>query len=157
MGLKLEEVEEFVALPEDSVITAKIEKVELETVNGRDGATWEKVAFKFKILSVDLVGDGGDPADYAMLPGSPIFGGVSARFTTHPDNKLRQWVEAILGMQLTPGFDLDLDSLVGRKVRCVTTQYTKKDATVASQKVASLLPLGTDIPRSDDDDLAPPF
>lgn len=129
---------DFLTLPEETVIQVAVETVEEREVPGRDGNPgWTKLSFRFKVLELPTALE----AEYGVLIGTPIFGSVSARFTSHPDNKLRQWSEALLNIgELDPGFELDTDMLIGRKARAVTNTYKKKDGTLNHQ-VKGLLPL----------------
>lgn len=143
MKLTMEEAEEFVVLPAGSLITVRIDEIEQRTATTRNGKEFEKLNFKFTVVNIIALGDGGsgDPDDYAECVGNPIYGSVSARFTTSTENKLRQWVSAILGgVELEAGFELDTDLLIGQRVRALTAQYTKKGYSSPSQMVEALVP-----------------
>lgn len=114
----MEEYEEFPVLPQDSIITVKVDDISIKEMQGQRGP-WQKAEFKFKILGVPS-------AEYDGLVGQTIWGSVPFRFTESPDNKLRQWVEAIFGMELSAGFELDTDLLIGRECRAVIANYDKK-------------------------------
>lgn len=123
--IKMEEQEEFLTLPGDSIINVKVEKAEVREVPGRKG-NWEKLELTFKVLGVQVIGDGSPVEQYASVIGSRIWGGCGFRLTDHPDNKLRQWVEALLGMEIAVGFELDTDYLVGREARAITGLFEKR-------------------------------
>ena len=128
-------------IPTDSILICKVDgPPKIEDVTGERG-TWQKVNFRFKILGFQVLGDGSHPSTWEEMVGKNIFGSVSAYLSDGADNKLRQWVQAILAMDIGLGFELDLDYLEGRQVRVVTSQYTKKDKTVRHQ-AGSLLPIG---------------
>lgn len=133
----LEEAPEFAVLPVDAVIGVQCTEIKEVLVPGKDGKEgWMKLEFTFQIDSVpSQLGE-----EAVALEGSKIWGGVAARFTTHPDNKLRQWTEALLGMPLQEGFELDPDMLINRKARAVIGQYTKSSGS-AQHQVKGLLPL----------------
>lgn len=134
---KMEEAQTFGVLPVDTIIQVEVEELTEKFVEGKDGKDgWSKIEFKFLIRDVpSSLQD-----EFGSLIGTRIWGSVSARFTDHPDNKLRQWSEALLGISVSdPGFELDTDILVGRKARAVVSQYDKRDGTKAHQ-VAQLLP-----------------
>lgn len=137
---KMEEAQTFGVLPVDAILQVEVEEITekfVEGKNGKDG--WNKIEFKFLILDVPSALQD----EFGSLIGTRIWGSVSARFTDHPDNKLRQWAEALLGVSVNePGFELDTDILVNRKARAVVSQYTKRDGTAAHQ-VAALLPAGS--------------
>lgn len=159
MKLTLEEAVEieFLTLPDEAIVQVIVENIELREVPGRDGKEgWQKLSFKFKMLELPTKLE----EEYASLIGSPIWGSVGARFTSHPDNKLRAWAEALLDIgDLEPGFDLETEMLIGRKARAVIGTYAKKDGTRQHQ-VIGLRPLHSapaaiGAPVADDD--APPF
>jgi hypothetical protein len=141
----LEESEVFLELPADSVAFVKVEDVAIKEVDGSKGP-WTKIEFKFKILDVILVGDGSPREKYASVAGSHIWGSTAFRLTDNPENKLRQWAEALLNMELAPGFELDTDFLIGRQCRAVTSTYQKRTINPRTglpntgQQVAYLLP-----------------
>lgn len=122
----VQEQKDLTILPPDSILYLKVDEISTREVDGRSGK-WEKLEFKFKILGIQAVGaGGGSPDDYSEVIASPIWGSVPARLTESPENRLRQWAEAILGVQMGVGFELDTDLLVGRECRGLTTQYDKR-------------------------------
>lgn len=128
MKLTLEDAQtdfDFLTLPDETIVQLVVEEIELRDVPGKDGkAGWQKFSFKFKILGLPTAIED----EYASLIGTPIWGSVGAKFTIHPDNKLRQWSEALLDIgELDAGFELDTDMLIGRKARGVTGTYPKRD------------------------------
>jgi hypothetical protein len=142
---KLEETEatdDWAILPEDTIVEVEVEDITEREVPGKDGREgWTKLEFRFRINAIptDL------EADYGSLVGSKIWGSVGARFTEHPDNKLRPWAQALLNMgELTVGFELDTDMLIGRKARGITSQYKKRDGSFNHQ-IGGLLPLTSNI------------
>jgi hypothetical protein len=139
--ITMTEAPEFVTFPTNSILYLRVEEIALKEVQGKKG-TWEKLEFKFKILGVQAVGDDTlSVEDCEPAIGSFIWGGVSANLTDNPENKLRQWTEAILNMELSVGFELDTDLLVGRDVRGITGVYTKKTGFTGHQ-IDALLPKG---------------
>lgn len=123
--LVVEEQKDFALLPVDSILLLKVDEMKEIELQGTHGP-WTKLEIKFKILGIQAVGDGGDPGIYEDMIAGPIWGSVPMRLTDSPDNKLRQWAEAILGVQLGVGFELDTDLFAGRTVRGITSQYKKK-------------------------------
>lgn len=143
----LEEGKEFALLPVDSIVNLKIAEVVIRDVDGARGK-WEKLEITFEILSVQATGDGSPVGAYDAAIGSKIWGSVPFKLTDSAENKLRMWTEAILGMELGLGFELDTDYFVGRTVRGLTTQYEKraKDSQgnpFKSHQIGSLLPAAT--------------
>lgn len=153
----------YPVLPADSVIVVEVQSIQDKPVkNNSTGETWTKLEFTFQIDNVPAhLGE-----ELKSLEGSRVWGSTSMKFSLHPDNKLRQWVEALLGLELDEGFELDTDNLVGRRARAVIGNYTKKDGT-PGHGVESLLPIAGAAPApansgisallSGSDDDAPPF
>jgi hypothetical protein len=141
---KLEEATTFETLPVDTIIQVEVEDIEERFVEGKNGKEgWNKLEFKFLITGLPSALQD----QYGSLIGSRIWGSVSARFTVHADNKLRQWCEALLGMSVDePGFELDTDILKTRKARAIISQYTKRDGTAAHQVAGLLSASGSDSP-----------
>lgn len=123
--ITLEEQPEFLTFPKDSLLDLKVEECNVVTVQGQRG-DWQKVEFKFKILNVIAIGDGSPVTQYQDMVGQTIWGSVPFRLTDNPENKLRLWAEALFGMPLGLGFELDTDNFISRKVKGVTGTYTKK-------------------------------
>lgn len=138
--LTLEESKDLDCLPEDSMIIIEVVEIAERHVPGRDGKDgWDKLEFKCVIKDVapNL------REDYSELIGTNIWGSTGMRFTTHPDNKLRQWSEALLDMgELDQGFELDTDILIGRKAKAVTGTYTKRGSTSKRHEINGMLPFG---------------
>lgn len=139
--LTLEEVKDYEVLPDETLILVEVEKIEVRHVPGKNGGDgWDKLEFKCIIrdLPTALLTEEG----YQNLIGSPIWGSVAMKFTMHPDNKLRQWAEALMNMgELDAGFELDTDLLEGRQAKAVTGHYERKDGTKRHQ-IDGLLPPG---------------
>lgn len=125
--------EDFTVLPKDTVITVRVDSSKVDTIPGKDGKDpWDKIDFRFTIVSVAN-------EQYKDAEGQTIFGGVGFRLTDHPDNKLRQWVEALLGIEVQEGFELDTDMLNGRTARAIVDNYNKRTGAVG-HKVGALIP-----------------
>ena len=139
--ITLEEQPEFLTFPVDSILDMKIEEANVVTVNGQRGE-WQKVEFKFKILGVQALGDGSPVNTFDSMVTQTIWGSVPFRLTDSAENKLRQWAEAIFGMELGLGFELDTDMFVGRRVRGLTGQYEKRtgDQVYKRHQIEALLP-----------------
>jgi hypothetical protein len=80
----------------------------------REEPSGKEVEFVFKLDSADDHGD-------------LVCGDTSTRFDDHPNCRLRKWVEAILGVQLSTGDEIDSDSLIGRRCRVVIGEPEWKD------------------------------
>lgn len=138
--IQMEEQQEYSVLPVDSIVHLRIEEVEVVDVNGKNG-TWQKLNFTFKIVNILATGDGSPVDGYDDAKSGKIWGSVPFKMTTSPENRLRQWVEAVYGMELAVGFELDTDLLIGKQVRGITSQYTSK-AGYPRHQIESLLPYG---------------
>ena len=147
-----EQQKDFATLPDDSILHLKVDEITIKNVDGRNGP-WEKMEVKFKVLGIQAIGDGSDPEDYEDLIAGPIWGSVPFRLTDGAENKLRLWTEAILGIEVGEGFELDTDVFLNRKCRGVTSTYNKRSIDPATNQpfkghqIASLLPMGGDVPQ----------
>lgn len=143
----MEEYQERPTLPTDSILHLKVEEIRDREHNGPRGA-FKKLEFKFKILDIQAVGGGSPKENYEAWIGESIYGSVPFRFNDSAQNPLKQWTEAILGMELSVGFELDTELLEGRKVRGVTRTYDKRNVDPKTgqpfkgHQVDSLLPFG---------------
>lgn len=143
----MDEYTERSVLPDSSIVFLKVDSQETKEVDGKNGK-WQKLEFTFKLLGIQVLGDGGDISEYDDLIGGKIFGSVPFTFTDSPENKLKQWVEALLGMELVKGFELDTDILDRREARGITRQFDKRAIDVHTGKpfrghgIDSLLPKG---------------
>lgn len=139
----LEHQEDRLTFPPDSILELKIDEAEVVEQNRRDGSgSWERLRVKFKILGVQAVGDGSNPSLYQNWITEYIYGSVSFYLSDSPNNKLRQWCEAIFRQELAVGFELDTNMLVGRSVRGITSQYQKANDNLPRHQVESLLSWG---------------
>jgi len=127
----VEEQKDLTLLPIDSILHLKVDELTIRDVDGRHGK-WQKLEFKFKILGIQAIGDGSPAEQYEDVIASPIWGSVPFRLTDSAENKLRQWAEAILGIQLGVGFELDTDLFLNRECRGITTQYDKRTTNPAT-------------------------
>jgi hypothetical protein len=134
--------------PTDSIVFVKVLSTEIIEVPSRQGGSWEKIKFVFKILGTQVAGDNGPLDRFDSLIGEKLYGDAPFRFNDSSQNKLRQWAEAILGMTLEAGFELDTDYFDDKQCRAVTSQYEKKAKDPATgrpykgHQVESLLPIG---------------
>lgn len=146
--LTVEEQKEYAVLPADSILLLKVDELTEKEVNGANGP-WTKLEIKFKVLGIQATGDGSPVDGYEDMIAGPIWGSVPLRLTEHPENKLRLWAEAILGIEMGLGFELDTDVFVGRECRGITSQYDKRNVDPKTGKpfkghqVTSLLPKAT--------------
>lgn len=123
------------ALPEDTLVRVRCLEEKVEERSTRDGSnTWQSLSLKFEILAT--------PEGYEHAVGDWVYGDVSFKLTDHPDNPLRLWTEALLGIEVGRGFDLDTEHFVGRECKAVLGTYFSKKYKVNKNKVVGLLPMG---------------
>ena len=78
--------------------------------------------------------------DYAGLK---AWGDTDPKMTNHPDDKVRQWAETLLGVELDMGDGIDTDDLLGLSglILCNNTEEKKKDGTpFFKSEVVNVLP-----------------
>jgi len=144
-----QEAVEFTVIPAESIISVTCEDITLKDVEGRNG-TWQKLEFQFRVDGVQAVGDGSMSAEdlAAEVVGGKIWGSAPFRLVNTPENKLKQYVEALFGMEIGVGFELDTDLLIGKKARALTATYEKRTTNPKTgkpflgQQVDTLLPIG---------------
>lgn len=119
----LTESEEFEAIPEGELLEAEIVNCELRETpflideNDPSKGKKEQVSFRFRIVE-----DG-------PYFGRTLFGNTPTTFTTHPDCKLRVWVQEILGMDSLPiDFEFDTETLIGATVKVIVGNRFKTAA-----------------------------
>lgn len=122
-----EEHKDFQLLPPDSILFLRVADIEVRDVERRNGGTWQKLEFTFDINGIQQLGDRSDPSRYTEVVGSKIWGSAPFKLTDSPENRLKRWVEAILGLEITAGFELDTDYLLNRECRGTTSVYDKRN------------------------------
>lgn len=113
---------EFDVIPENTVLEAVIDEVEVKDspwdVDENDPSKGKKqqVSFKFRVT---------EAGDWEKRV---LWGNTPTTFSTHPDCKLRVWVQEILAMDdLGADFTFDTDHLVGQAVKVVVGNRPKKN------------------------------
>lgn len=119
MGIILEvEPSGFTGFIEDGeILPAKVVTVELKQkpfVDDKTGEPVKKFEFKFKVM------DPGGDHDEQLL-----WGETSTRVTDHPENRLRNWAEALTGQRLPPHAKFNTDDLQDRECRVIVGKDTK--------------------------------
>lgn len=126
---------EYTLIPEGSILDAEILDVEVRDsyyfwVDPDDHSKGKEkeVSFKFKVTE-----PGPNKDDW-------IWGSTSTVFNTHPNCKLRLWVEEIFAVEdsLPADFTLDTSDLKGQPVRIVVENYYSKKNERMQHKVADL-------------------
>lgn len=145
--IKMEEFQEFPTLPVETILHLKVDSTSVREVKSERG-NWSKLEFKFKILGIQASGDGSPLDQYDVMIGQHIWGSVPFKFNDSPENKLKQWVEALLGMEVGIGFELETELLENKQCRGITGQYEKRNIDprtgkpFKSHQIDSLLPVG---------------
>jgi len=122
-------------MEDDSLYEAEVVSCSVQTKPFKDdeGKDVKKVVFKFRI---------DDPN--SQHDGALVWGETSTVFNTHPNNRLRQWAQAILEVELPVGYALDTDVLNGNRCRIVVglREYKDKEGQIQQKNfVKDLLPL----------------
>lgn len=129
---QLEDSEFAGYMPDDDIQRVKIltVKVAEKPYKDDDGNNVKKVEFKTVVV-------GGD------FNGNYVWGETPTRFNTHPDCKLRNWAQSILGQELPAGYRLDTDVLEGAEARAIIgyKEYVKGDGTPGKRNfIKDLMP-----------------
>lgn len=134
MGLSLElEESDFAGYIEDGAMyTAQVRNIKLveKPYKDDDGNPVKKIEFKFQLVSEDAH-DGDD-----------LWGETSTKFVLHPECKLKNWAEAILGQHLPAKFRLDTDDLLDRQCRIMVgkREYEKDGEKKTRNFVRDVIP-----------------
>ncbi len=99
------------------ILAAEVASVEVEDSPFKTdaGQPQKRVNFRFVVT---------EDGDYQ---GRNVYGGTPTTFTTHPDCKLRVWVQEILGQDdLDTGFSFKPETLVGCPVRILVGVRERK-------------------------------
>lgn len=141
---------EFEAIPANEVIEAMIEEVEVKDspfdVDEGDPSKGKKqqVSFKFRVT------------EEGQWNNRVLWGNTPTTFSSHPDCKLRVWVQEILGLDsLNPDddFSFDTDHLVNMPVNIVVGNRNKKTvdgSNIVKDFVQSVIRLKDAVPMEDD-------
>lgn len=133
------EVQKTTQLPAGVLLKAKLEDLDVKEIPFNDKKTGEpktfsKIEWTFKIIDGEY-------------QGKDVRGETSAFLTDHPDNKFRNWSEALLNRSLDLGFVLDEQDLVG-SVGLITVKYVtdRKDEEKKWARVDDVIALSEDEP-----------
>lgn len=127
MEFELEESEFSGYIPDGDRIRATVTNIKQKEANWIDDATGQKakrVEFTFVLSGVDREGQD--------QTGTKLWGETPMKFNTHPDCKLRNWAENLLGRRLPPRYRLNTDELINKD--CILSvqqrQYDDKKSPV---------------------------
>lgn len=117
-AFELEESDFAGYIDDDTVMRATVVSVKVveKTYKDDDGNNVKKVEFKFALQDEE------GPHD-----GTNVWGETGTRFNSHPDCKLKNWSQAILGQELPVGFRLDTDMLAANECKVVVGLKEYKD------------------------------
>lgn len=111
---ELEESNYAGPIPEDTWLQAELVNTEdIEGTNSQTGEKYQKVRFSFVVVDAD--------SEYAE---QRVRGNTPTTFTDHPDCKLRNWAQELLGVdELPPKFKLVTEDLHDRPCNILVGQY----------------------------------
>lgn len=119
----LTESEEFEVIPADTILEVEVVNCELKETpflvddNDPSKGKKEQISFRFKVT---------EPGEWS---GRTLFGNTPTTFTSHPDCKLRAWVQELLGMNTLPaGFEFDTENLIGLTAKAIVGNRARKAA-----------------------------
>lgn len=98
-------------ITDGTIVNAKVVSIK-EVEHTIKGEKVPRLEFKFQLITDD------------EHDGKPLWGHTGVRLTDHPDCRIRQWAEALLGTTIRPDFVIDLDDLEGRECRAVIEYRT---------------------------------
>lgn len=103
-----------------------------------DGPKKMQLSFKFEVI---------DPEE--KFDKRWVWGNCSAYLSTEPRNKLRQWTQGIMDMDVLPeGYILDTDEFVGRQARIVIGAKERANGNGISNFVVEVRPTRTAEPMT---------
>lgn len=116
----------FVTIPEGEILEVEVTKVQkaVKPFKDDDGNPVVKVEFTFSVVDDNY-------------NGRLLWGETPTTFTTHPDCKLRSWVQEILAVtELPPGFEFNTDTIIGSRARAVVAirEYPDKQTGEIKQR-----------------------
>lgn len=133
------EVQKSTQLPAGVLLKARLDSLDVRDIPFTDKKTGEAKSFQ-KIEWIFKVIDG-------EFQGKEVRGETSAYLTDHPENKFRNWSEALLNRSLDLGFVLDESDLVGA-TSLITVKYVadRKDEEKKWPRIDDVIPLAEDEP-----------
>lgn len=107
-------------IPDKSIFEAEVVQIKEEDTQWEDkfnpGEKTKQFVFIFKVL------------DEGQFNDRWVWGNCSTWFSDSSTCKLRQWIQAILDVDILPqGFIVDTDDLVGQQARIIVKAAPKKD------------------------------
>lgn len=118
-------VEHQVQVPENTILRARLNELEVKVVQFTDRQTGQPDSFK-KLNWVFEITEGGE------FLGLQVRGETKAFLSDHPDNQFRKFAEALLQRELGMGAQISPDDLVG--LPCLITVKYEADRKDSSRK-----------------------
>lgn len=66
--------------------------------------------------------------------GAELWGETSTKYVNHPGCKLKQWADALMGQELPAGYNLNTDTLLGRRCRVIVEKREYNDRKTGEAK-----------------------
>lgn len=124
-------------IPEDTLLPAKLVKIEDKTIKWTDKDTQEKK--EAEILEWSFLVTSG------QYSGQTVTGSCDPRLSNHESNRFRQWVEGVLGRELAVGEDIDTDDLIGLTAE-ITVFHKERKGTIYVNLADVIAADPTDVP-----------
>lgn len=118
MGLTFqkEEAEDRPEITDDQKFLAVVKSIEMKDKTDSKGEAYQQVEWKFELVDPD-----GDQ------DGRTIYGKTSPKFVDHPECRLKNWTEAVMGEIFDIDYKIDMDDVLDRECVAVlgVRTYTK--------------------------------
>jgi hypothetical protein len=133
------EHEEDLTLPEETFFRMRVTDIQTEDVPYTDKKTGEAKSFRKMTWWFEVTEQG----KYVGRSLKGELTGPNAKLSSHPNNKFRQWAEAILDRDIPVGFQLSRDDLIGLQCK-VSVRHEKgwKDPSQVFEVVDEVVPAG---------------
>lgn len=129
------EVQHSVEIPENTLLRAKLKTLEVANIPYKDKKTGEPKTFQKLNWTFEITQDG----DYF---GKDVKGETSAFLSDHPENKFRNWAEALLQRKLDLGQILNEQDLEGLSALItVGYQADRSDPEKKYRRVEDVIPI----------------
>ncbi len=124
--------------PFEATVIEVVERESIWDIDKDDPDKGKKVQLNFKFSIIDPQG---------TFDERWVWGNTSDYFTTSPTNKLRQWAQAILDVDVLPeGYALETNDFAGRQVRVIVGAKEKRDGSGLTNLVTELRPTKSTAP-----------
>jgi hypothetical protein len=124
-------------IPEDTIVNARVDSVKVEKVEYVDKDTKEEKSFEKVTWYFEITEAGPD----GQWQGRRIQGRTGAKLTNHPNNRFRNWAEALLKRDISVGFQLSTEDLTGLPCKItVRHEPDRRDPKTKWERVDEVLP-----------------